>query len=54
MALMMKKSAVVLAIAGVAAAQSPSVVTVFFPGADSQALLGSVITSVRLDPLTPT
>ena len=40
------KPALVLALAGLASAQS-SVVSIFFPGADSQTLFGSIITSVR-------
>ena len=39
------KPALVLAAAGLISAQS-SVVSVFFPGADDQILLGSIITSV--------
>ncbi len=42
----MKKTGLALALAGVVAAQSSSVVNVFLPGADSQTLLGSIIKSV--------
>jgi hypothetical protein len=42
----MKKAGLVLALAGIVAAQSSSVVNVFLPGADSQTLLGSIIKSV--------
>ncbi|KAL6248376.1 hypothetical protein RBB50_004631 [Rhinocladiella similis] len=41
----MKTTGLALTLAGVAAAQSQSVISVFFPGADSQTLLGSVIKS---------
>jgi len=41
----MKKSALVLALAGVAAAQSSGVIGVFYPGAEGQTLLGSIISS---------
>ncbi|KAJ9501350.1 hypothetical protein H2202_003144 [Exophiala xenobiotica] len=41
----MKKAGLVLALAGVVAAQSSSVVNIFLPGADSQTLLGSIIKS---------
>lgn len=41
-----KTTGLALTLAGAAAAQSSSVVSVFFPGLDSQTLLGSVIKSV--------
>lgn len=44
----MKTTGLALTLAGVAAAQSQSVISVFFPGADSQTLLGSVIKSVGI------
>jgi len=45
-----KKSAVAMALAGAVSAQSSSVVNIFFPDIDNQALVGSIITSVSSDP----
>lgn len=52
MSLMKKSAAIAMAVASAVSAQSTSsVVSIFFPDIDNQALVGSVITSVCPDPI---